>query len=116
MNIQNNKNNQTIAFNKLKKFSISALSLIVCGVTATSALAESYSQQKCAELSWQYDDLVQMQQGFASIAGMCQIGSDNICGRTDRIEAQQIDEGIEGEIAKLKDELITYCPGYTEGL
>ena len=116
MNARSNKNNQTSSFYKMKKFSISALSLIICGFTASSALADTYSNQKCAELSWQYDDLVQMQQGFASIAGMCQIGRDNICTRTDEIEGQLIQDNFEKEADRLKDELITYCPSYTEGL
>ena len=116
MNTQNNKNNQTVSLYKMKKFSISALSLIICGFTATSALADTYSNQKCAELSWQYDDIVEAQRRFDSIAGMCQIGRDNICSRTDHIEGQLIQENYEKEAARLKDELINNCPSYTEGL
>ena len=82
MNIRDNKKNQTIAFNKLKKFSISALSLIVCGVTATSALADTYSLQKCTELSWQYDDIVEAKRALEPMMGMCQIGLDNVCDRS----------------------------------
>ena len=47
---------------------------------------------------------------------MCQIGSDNICTRTDRIAERQIQESMDNEIARVKNELITYCPAYTEGL
>lgn len=54
--------NRFTLFSKIKQLSIPALSLAVCCLTATSTLADTYSNQKCAQLSWEYDDLIQMKQ------------------------------------------------------
>ena len=116
MNIRDNKKNQTIAFNKLKKFSISALSLIVCGVTTTSALADTYNAGDCAQLSHQYDDTMRMLEGWQMMEGTCQMGNESMCSRTDYIEMQQAQESLKREISRLKNELITDCPSYAEGL
>lgn len=116
MNAHGNRNNQTASSYKMKKFSISALSLIICGCTATSALADTLSDQECVQLSRQYDDTIQMKQNWETMAGTCQIGYDSLCTRTDHIEMEQAQENLKREIVKLKDELTSYCPSYAEGL
>lgn len=116
MNVYGNRNNQKFSFYKMKKFSISALSLIICGSTATSALADTYSGGECAQLSHQYDDTIQMLEGWKMMEGTCQVGYESICTRTDYIEMQQAQENLEREISRLEDELITDCPSYAEGL
>ena len=50
------------------------------------------------------------------MTGMCQIGRDNICDRTGQIVMKDTQETYESEAARLKDELITNCPSYSEGL
>jgi hypothetical protein len=103
----------------MKKLSIPALSLIICGCTMTSVLADStMSDEECAQISRQYDDAVGMRQGLQAIGGHCQvqIGGQYLCARTDQIQAQKALEDIESEIAQLEDELITNCPDYAEGL
>lgn len=109
-------NRQTASFSKTKKFSIPTLSLIICGFTATSVLADTLNSQECAQLSRQYDDTLLVKQGWEMMQGNCQIGSENICTRTDYIEMQQAQEELGRELARLKNELTTTCPNYAEGL
>ena len=115
MKTQNN-NKQTASFSKIKKFSIPTLSLIICGFTATSVLADTLNSQECVQLSRQYDDTLSMKQGWEMMEGTCQIGSENICTRTDYIQMQQVQDNLGRKLTRLKDELTTTCPSYAEGL
>lgn len=111
-----NCNKKTASLSKIKKFSIPTLSLIICGFTATSALADTLSSQECVQLSRQYDDTLLIKQGWEMMEGNCQIGSENICTRTDYIEMQQAKDDLGRELARLKNELTTTCPNYAGGL